>query len=188
MSVEKKGFAMKSIKLVLIILLLSIPASAGWDAGLKEVAIEGMGMSLMLPEDWSVTPDVDEEFSKLDKKMLCTPVIIEDDIAAFTIYIYASERDDFTYTVFDMFRMGVTDEGAIIEIANDIDTPVYDADGAEYAALRTMNVVGDGSLAYGVMFHRGGTRYEFYYTPNMTIEYGEHYARFAEVLETIRFE
>ncbi len=174
--------------LILLITLLAIPANAAWDAGLKEVAIEGMAMSLMLPESWSVTPDTDEEFSKLDAKMLCTPVLIEDDSAAFTIYIYASERDDFTYTVFDMFRMGVTDEGAITEIASDIDTPVLDADGVEYAALRTMNVVGDGMLAYGVMFHRGGIRYEIYYTPNITIQYGEHYARFAKVLETIKFE
>jgi hypothetical protein len=175
--------------MLICIIALSLPAYAKWEEAGKEVEIEKMGFTLTLPESWSVTPDEEgfKGFSKVDAKILCTPVLIEDDAQAMSIFIYATKRDDFASTVMDMGRARAEVESDVLEIGRDVASKVVDADGGEYPAMRNLNLINKKDLAYGVIFHRDEVRFEIYYTPWDPLEYGEHFAEFEEVLGSIKF-
>jgi len=181
---------MRSLIMALVLLsFLAHPVSAAWEQAAREVKIEKMGFSLTLPESWSVTPDEGafEGFSKVDTKILCTPVLVEDDAESLSIFVYATARGNFERTVMDMARDKSVPESGVFEIGRDGESKVIDADGNEYPAVRNLNLVNKKDLAYGVIFIREGVRYEIYYTPWDPLEFGEHFGAFEEVLGSIRF-
>ncbi len=174
---------------LLIMLSLLIPANAGWEPTVKEVTIEEMGLSLEIPGHWTCTPyeELKSDFQLMDQMMLCTPVIIEEDIWGLSIFIYATEREDFKRNVFDMLRERAEDESDVLTIGEELYKILYDADGNEYDSLRTMNIIDETTLVYGVLFHRDGVRYEIYYAPVLPVDFGEYYEKFSDVLDTLRF-
>ena len=180
---------MRRLLLIVLLLTLSVPAIAGWEEHKKEVTIGEMGFSLTLPESWSVVPDEDafNGFSNVDTKILCCPVLIEDPSLSVSIFIYATSRDDFQNTVMDMGRDKAELESDVLELGQEVSKPIYDADGNEYGTLRTLNLVNKKDLAYGIIFHRDGIRYEMYYSPWPALDFGEYFDEFMEVVGTIKF-
>lgn len=175
--------------LLLVFVLAVSPVYGQWEENKKEVTVGEMGFSLTLPESWSVVPDEDgfKGFSILDKEILCCPVLIEDDTGTISIFVYATKHDDFNRTVMDMGRNMAEVESDVLEIGLDAGGSIYDVDENEYNALRNLTLVNKSELAYGVLFHRDGIRYEFYYSPWAAVEFGEHFGRFVDVLGTLRF-
>lgn len=180
---------MRYVIVTLMLFIISIPVQAGWEPVLKEVTIEEMSMSLMIPEHWIFRPyeELAYDFRLLDDKMLCTPVIIEEDIWGVTIFIYATEREDFERTVFEMMREQVEDESDVLRVGIDLYKVLVDVDGNEYSSLRVLFVIEGEVIAYGVVFHRDGVRYEIYYSPAVAADFGENYEKFIEVLDTLKF-
>ena len=180
---------MRAALMIILLSILILPVNAQWQESLKEVTIGEMGFSLMLPESWSVVPDEEgfKGFSGVDDKILCCPVLIEDDAVTLSIFVYATIRDDFQKTIMDMGRASADVESDVLELGKDIDRPIFDTDGNEYPALRNLHLINKLDLAYGVIFHKDGVRYEIYYSPFKSVEFGNHFARFEEVLGTIRF-
>jgi hypothetical protein len=180
---------MRTAAIFLFILTIALHAYGGWEEHKKDVTIEEMGFSLTMPESWVVTPDEEgfRGFSTMDTDILCCPVFIEDEASGISIFIYATKRDDFRKTVMDMGRERAEIESDVLEIGEDIAEPFIDGDGNEYQTLRNLHLVNKKDLAYGVIFHRNGVRYEIYYLPWTSLEFGVCFAMFEEVLGTLRF-